>query len=66
MAARICDRLAHDGQEPPITVSVGVSVYPQDGATIEKLLGAADLALYRMKGRRGDRTLNLRRIAACL
>jgi diguanylate cyclase (GGDEF)-like protein len=66
VAARICDRLAHDGQEPPITVSVGVSVYPQDGATIEKLLGAADLALYRMKGRRGDRTLNLRRIAACL
>jgi GGDEF domain-containing protein len=36
-----------------VTVSVGVSVYPNDGTTIEKLFIAADRALYRMK--RGEK-----------
>ena len=49
---RICERLANDGQSPRVTVSVGVSVYPTDGITIEKLFGAADKALYRMKAAR--------------
>lgn len=49
IAARIRERLASDGQTPPITVSVGTAVFPDDGATIEKLLSAADLALYGMK-----------------
>lgn len=64
-ALRICDRLAQDGEEPGITVSVGQAVYPQDGTSIEQLLGAADLALYRMK-RRGSGKLRLHQIAACL
>jgi diguanylate cyclase (GGDEF)-like protein len=64
-AQRICDALVNDGQSPPVTVSVGVSVYPADGTSIEKLLGAADRALYRMKGH-GDRKLRLRNVAACL
>jgi diguanylate cyclase (GGDEF)-like protein len=64
-AARICQRLAQDGEEPTISVSVGQAVYPQDGTSIEQLLGAADLALYRMK-RRGDGRLRLHQIAACL
>lgn len=64
-AIRICERLARDGQEPPITVSVGVAVYPAHGTTIEKLLGAADSALYRMKGR-GDKKFRLGHVAACL
>lgn len=64
-ALRICERLARDGQEPHITVSAGLAVYPADGTTIEKLLGAADRALYRMKGR-GDKKFNLGRVAACL
>ena len=64
-AQRICDALVNDGQSPPVTVSVGVSVYPTDGTSIEKLLGAADRALYRMKGH-GDRKLRLRNVAACL
>ena len=64
-AARICERLANDGQQPPITVSVGVAVYPTDGTSIEKLLGAADRALYRMKGR-GDKKFRLGSVAACL
>jgi diguanylate cyclase (GGDEF)-like protein len=64
-AARICERLAQDGQEPTLSVSVGQAVYPQDGSSIEQLLGAADLALYRMK-RRGTGRLRLHQIAACL
>jgi diguanylate cyclase (GGDEF)-like protein len=53
VAARMCSRLANDGQVPHVTVSVGVSVYPNDGTTIEKLFIAADRALYRMK--RGEK-----------
>ncbi|HWG59758.1 MAG TPA: GGDEF domain-containing protein [Candidatus Acidoferrales bacterium] len=64
-AVRICEQLAHDGQEPVISVSVGVSVYPKDGTTIDKLLGAADRALYDMKGK-GEKKIRLRHAAACL
>ena len=64
-AQRICESLANDGQMPAVTASVGVSVYPSDGTTIEKLLGAADRKLYAMKGR-GDRKLRFRHVAACL
>ena len=64
-ALRICERLAQDGEQPGITVSVGQAVYPQDGTSIEQLLGAADLALYKMK-RRGSGKLRLHQIAACL
>ena len=51
VAMRICERLAGDGQSPSITVSAGVALYPTDGITIENLIGAADRALYEMKGR---------------
>jgi diguanylate cyclase (GGDEF)-like protein len=64
-AIRICEELKTDGQQPPITVSVGLAVYPQDGTSIEKLLGAADRALYRMKGK-GHKKFGLRHMAACL
>jgi diguanylate cyclase (GGDEF)-like protein len=64
-ALRICERLARDGQEPPVTVSAGLAVYPHDGTTIEKLLGAADRALYGMKGR-SEKKFRLRHVAACL
>jgi diguanylate cyclase (GGDEF)-like protein/PAS domain S-box-containing protein len=46
---RICERLADDREEPLLSVSVGVAVYPEDGTTIETLLQAADRALYKMK-----------------
>lgn len=49
IAARIRERLASDGESPPISVSVGSAVFPGDGETIEKLLSAADRALYGMK-----------------
>jgi diguanylate cyclase (GGDEF)-like protein len=64
-AARICEQLKNDGQQPPISVSVGVAVYPDNGATIEKLLGAADRALYRMKGKT-HKKFRLGHVAACL
>lgn len=65
VAMRICEKLATDGQSPAITVSVGVSVYPHDGTTMEKLFSAADKALYRMKGRE-ERQFRLGNVAACL
>ena len=46
---RIGERLADDREEPRLSVSVGVAVYPEDGTTIETLLQAADRALYKMK-----------------
>ena|SRR5579862_9267344 len=64
-AIRICEQLERDREQPSISVSVGLGVYPKDGTTIEKLLGAADRALYRMKGR-GEKKYRLTDIAACL
>jgi len=55
VALRICDRVAQDGETPPISISTGFAVYPQDGETIEKLLSAADQALYRMKRRNAEK-----------
>ncbi len=65
VAKRICERLATDGEKPIVSVSAGHAVFPEDGDTVEKLLGAADRALYRMKGRRSD-VRSFSRIAACL
>lgn len=62
---RICERLSTDGELPVLSVSAGAAVYPKDGDTAEKLLGAADRALYRMKSR-GSGIKDFTRIAACL
>jgi diguanylate cyclase (GGDEF)-like protein len=64
-AGRICEQLAQDGEDPFVSVSVGQAVYPEDGVTIEQLLGAADHALYKMK-RRSTGKLHLTHLAACL
>jgi diguanylate cyclase (GGDEF)-like protein len=50
VAERVSEQLRNDGEEPPLTVSVGAAVYPRDGRTIEELLHAADSALYEKKG----------------
>ncbi len=50
VAERVSERLRDDGEEPPVTVSVGTAIYPRDGRTIEELLSAADRALYGEKG----------------
>jgi predicted signal transduction protein with EAL and GGDEF domain len=53
IATRLREKLAEpfevDGQEFKITSSVGVSVYPEDGADYEVLLKNADIALYEAK-----------------
>src|SRR5712664_4378766 len=53
MANRIAERVERafrDGQErPPLTVSIGVSIYPEDGRTAAQLLEAADRHLYKRK-----------------
>ena len=56
--------LSADGENPPVTVSVGTAVFPQDGRTVEELFDAADRNLYGMT--RGSRIMGLSRIAACL
>jgi len=45
----IRSRLAIDSLQPPLSASIGVAVYPQDGETIEALLRTADRELYGMK-----------------
>jgi diguanylate cyclase (GGDEF)-like protein len=49
IAARIRERVASDGEDPPISVAIGTAVFPEEGESIEKLLSAADRALYGMK-----------------
>ena len=66
VVGRIRQRLAAESEVPALSVSAGVAAYPEDGDTPEKLLGAADRALYRMKNRGGSGVQNLSRIAACL
>lgn len=49
-------RVEHAHQElPPISLSCGVAIFPDHGATMEKLLRAADQALYRAKERGRNR-----------
>jgi diguanylate cyclase (GGDEF)-like protein len=49
VSQRIVQRLTTDGEKPPASVSVGVAVYPEDGAQLAPLLSAADAALYAVK-----------------
>jgi diguanylate cyclase (GGDEF)-like protein/PAS domain S-box-containing protein len=49
VASRIRNRLATDSLHPPLSASIGVAVYPQDGETMEALLRTADRELYGMK-----------------
>ena len=65
VSARIRERLATEAENPTLSVSAGIAAYPEDGDTPEKLLGAADHALYRMK-HRGSAMNSIARIAACL
>ena len=65
VSLRIRERLAMESEEPRLSVSTGIAAYPEDGDTAEKLLGAADRVLYRMK-HRGSAMNSITRIAACL
>jgi len=65
VGGRIREQLARDGEQPPVTVSVGAAVYPKNGTGIERLFSAADQELYRMKGRE-TKKVRLGHVAACL
>ena len=65
VASRIRERLAGEAEDPGLSVSAGIAAFPEDGDTPEKLLGAADRMLYRMK-HRGNSINSIARIAACL
>jgi diguanylate cyclase (GGDEF)-like protein len=65
IVSRIRERMAMETETPALSASAGVAAFPEDGDTPEKLLAAADRALYRMK-HRGSSVHNLSRIAACL
>jgi diguanylate cyclase (GGDEF)-like protein/PAS domain S-box-containing protein len=52
VARRICELLGKEPEEPLLSASVGIAVYPEDADTIGTLLYAADKALYAMKNKR--------------
>ena len=54
LLARVCDCVASDGQQPAISLSAGLAIYPRDGKTVETLMDAADRTLYRMKEQHKD------------
>jgi len=66
VVSRIRERLSAEPEHPPLSVSAGVAAFPEDGDSPEKLLGAADRALYAMKHHGRSSVHNLTRIAACL
>ena len=49
VAQRIESCVRADGGTPPISVSIGLAVYPGDGTTAQDLLESADRHLYRRK-----------------
>ena len=55
VAERIREVMASDPEKPPISASIGISVYRGEGERIEKLLSKADANLYADKARRGRR-----------
>jgi diguanylate cyclase (GGDEF)-like protein/PAS domain S-box-containing protein len=59
VARRILERVAGDGGQPPVTASVGVAIYPEDGETAEALIAAADRRLYAMKSQGGGKVGSL-------
>ena len=52
VAQRICELFVEDGEQPRLSVSVGVATYPMDAETIGSLLYAADAALYMVKAQK--------------
>jgi diguanylate cyclase (GGDEF)-like protein len=52
VVSRIQETIGQDQEEPPISVSIGASVYHGEGERVEKLLKEADQNLYDEKARR--------------
>jgi diguanylate cyclase (GGDEF)-like protein/PAS domain S-box-containing protein len=49
---RINSRLQYDHEEPKLSVSIGVGIYPEDGRTAQELLEVADRQMYQRKKER--------------
>jgi diguanylate cyclase (GGDEF)-like protein/PAS domain S-box-containing protein len=49
IAHRVESALRNGREHPPLSVSIGISVYPEDGRTAAELLEAADRQLYKRK-----------------
>jgi diguanylate cyclase (GGDEF)-like protein len=58
VAARIVELLALDPEQPAVTVSAGLALYPQDGSSASDLLAAADRFQYTAKTRLKERAQN--------
>ena len=54
VSARICETLAADQEHPPLSASIGASIYHGEGERVEKLLKEADQNLYIEKARRKE------------
>ncbi len=52
VATRIREVLSQDNETPPLSASIGISIYNGNGERIEKLLSSADQHLYAEKARR--------------
>ncbi len=59
-AVNLTERLCHllGRAHPPMTLSIGVAVYPEDGTSTESLLSRADRRLYQAKGLGGNRVIS--------
>jgi len=55
VANRIRIVMSEDEEKPPLSASIGISIYNGHGERIEKLLSDADAQLYYEKSRRGKR-----------
>jgi diguanylate cyclase (GGDEF)-like protein/PAS domain S-box-containing protein len=57
VAQRIETGLQSDPNEPALSVSIGIAIYPHDGRTVAELIEAADRQLYKCKRAENRRTL---------
>src|SRR6201997_3119755 len=61
VASRIRHVMEMDPEKPPLSASIGISVYRGHGERIEKLLSEADAHLYQEKAKRGRRAATVSR-----
>ena len=60
IAGRVQTALNNGREEPALSVSIGVSVYPDNGRTAQELLEAADRELYQCKRNSRARGVSVR------
>ena len=60
MAERVRNEIARQVGEAPVTISGGIATMPDNAADAERLMAAADAALYEAKRTGRDRVAELR------